>query len=460
MRVRGISLRTGVRLGVGFVVLAAAASGAVLLSAAQPQSYSLDIAAANVDTTHSALRSVVCEGSFAAQGADGNIAPVGEASTLLAGEAKETADLRLTRAGNWGRGYSVALEDQFGAAQVQSVQTETLRGTVGVSCSEPANDQWFVGGSTSTGSTTTLDLANPGTVPATVQVTVYDAEGEVKSARTAGVIVAAGEQKTVAVAGFAPASEKIAVRVTSTGAAVAARMGVGQVNGLEPFAVSWVSSQAAPQQAVVIPGVANKSTVKQGPSDAGQGDQYPVLVRVFAPGSGMGTAHVFAFTDAGEKKELGTLSLESNKVAELRVQEWPAGANAVVVEAPIPVVAGVLGSATVSSAHDNEWLAPAKVIAADRQVAVPAPANSELVFANTSGVASTVSVAAGGPSGKLTTVQVPASGTSAITVSGNVWVKASEDVFAAVRIMHEGDFAAYPVFVPDAKSGELRVYVN
>ena len=170
-------LRGGARAAVGLIVVGVAASAVLLLNNATLPAVAREPLAITVDTTLDTARTLVCAGSFTELGADpsrpGVAIPTGAPAVTIAGKAE--ASTELTRVEN-GTGLPTVLTSPadvpLGAAQIQAVTTEVLRGTAASSCTEPVNEQWLLGGSTTLGVSTTLSLANPGKVPATVQITV------------------------------------------------------------------------------------------------------------------------------------------------------------------------------------------------------------------------------------------------------------------------------------------------
>ncbi|PRI10580.1 DUF5719 family protein [Leucobacter massiliensis] len=457
-------LRGGARAVAGAVVVGVCATAVVLLGGASLPEVVREPAAITVDTTQDSSRTLVCAGSFAELGADParpSVAiPRGEPSVVVSGAAAAAA---LTRPeGNEGAPatFTAPLSEPLAAAQLQSVETENLRGLAASACAEPLNEQWLLGGGTSAGISTTLSLANPGKVPATVRIEVFDENGPVDSVQSAGVLVAPGSQQTVSLSGYAPDRERVAVRVVSTGAPVTAGLGIGQVEGISPFAVSSVTRQGRPQEQLVLPGIANVSDHDSlHASDAGEGDEFPVIVRVFAPDGGSGTARLRALGDGGSV-ELGTVDFAGDAVAELRIVSWPEGAHALAVEADVPVLAAALGSSTVDERHDYEWVTPAPPIAADQAVAAPVVAGGRPVIANAGGGEARGRVARADGSGDPATVRVPAGGSVLVRSPATAVLTSSEPVSAGVRVLGKGAIAAYPVLAPDAREGELTVYTR
>lgn len=455
------ALQATLRAVVGLVIVAVAAGAVVLLGNAELPSVTRAPLAIKTDTTQNTERALVCAGSFAELGADssrpGIAIPTNAPSVVLAGSASDTATLARAEGGEGlPQVFRAPTKDPLGAAQIQSVKTETLRGLTASACAEPLNEQWVLGGSTGLGVSSTLSLGNPGNVPATVQLTVFDENGKVAEGQTAGVLVSPGTEQTISLNGYAPDRERIAVRVVSTGAPVTASMGVAHVTGLDPYAVDTVTRQAEPATKLVVPGVTNVSDHKHGAGDVGEADLFSVLVRVLAPGGEIGTARVTAIDGKGGSFDLGEVPLAASGVGELTVEHWPETANAVVIEADVPILAGVMGSAKKNADHDYTWFVPAPTLEAKTSVAVPMVAGGKLVIANTGGADAEVKLVSAG--GKPVSVKIPAGAAVVQNAKTNTILTSSKDVTAGVRITSGGDIAGYPVQAADARDGALLVY--
>lgn len=453
----------GIRATVGALVLAAAGAAVVGVSLIDVPTVSRQPLALTEDTTHNTARSLVCDGGFAELGADPaqpNVAlPAGAPEIAYAGAESDRRTLERA-VGDPGQPqvFTASGDQATAAAQLQRVSTQTLQGAVASACAEPLNEQWLIGGATNLGVTTTLTIGNPGLVPATAQVTVYDEAGEVDAVQTAGVIVAPGTQHTVSLNGYAPDRERLAVRVTSTGAPVTAALSVGHKVGLESFGVSTVDRQATPATELVIPGVANTAADPDVPSDAGEGDPYPVTVRAFAPGGETGTASVRALDAKGHQTQLGEIELQKGAVGELLVNTWPAGAAAIEVTSTVPVVAAALGSAETDTRHDYEWFTPAPRIIQGEQIAVPVVSGGKVFVVHPG--EGTVEVTVTNAKGKESVTKLSAGQAKAVSVPAGATLSASGDVYAGVRYLSGANIASYPVLPPSKRDGTLTVYTR
>lgn len=465
MNERSRILRGSARAVTGLLVVGAAATAVVLLGSATLPEVTRAPEPIVVDTTQNSNRTLVCAGSFGVLGADpdrpGATIPTGAPAVAIAGAAAGSTSLTRAEGGDGLPAVLTApIDDPLAAGQVQAVATESLRGVGGSACAEPLNEQWLIGGGSSLGVSTTLSLGNPGAVPATVEVSVFDEHGAVDSVQTAGVRVGAGAEQTISLNGYAPERARLAVRVVSTGGPVTASLGVGESAGIEPFAVSSVTRQVAPQTELVIPGLANESDHEHGPSDSGEGDEFPVLLRALAPGSDGGQLRARAIDGSGQSTDLGVIELVPGAIGELSIAVWPEGAHALVIDADVPVIAAAQGSVTEGKEHDYEWFVPAPELTADTAVAAPIVSGGQLVLVNTGETAARVEVSSTAGSGKPRVQEVAAGAAVTVKAPADALLTSSEPVYAGVRYLKDADLAGYPVLAPDPRDGELTVYTR
>jgi len=420
--------------------------------------------AVRVDTMQSGERNLVCAGPFAELGADPSqpdvAIPVGQANVATSGEGR-MGSLGASAADSTSRGGAAVLmggaNDPLAAVQTQRLDSSTLKGLVASDCVEPVNEQWLVGGASTLGTSTTLSLGNASDVPATVQIAVFDENGEIPALQTAGVIVAPHSQQTVSLSGYAPDSSRLAVKVSSTGAPVAASLGVARIDGLNPVGAATVTRQLRASTSLVIPGVGlSDERNHEGPGDAGPEDRFPVVVTAVAPGKAAGTARVFSLDSAGIRTELGTIALTPKRVGSLTVKTWPSNATAVIVESDVPVFAGAQGTANASAGHDFDWFAPAPELEAGAKVAVPVASGWTLVLANTGTSPAEVRITGDTPS----TVTVQQGTSVLVPASGAVTISSSEPIHAAARMIDASSIAGYPVLPLVDRGGEITVYTR
>ncbi len=338
-------LRGGARAVTGVLIIGVSVGAAAVLGSdiIPIPTIEREVVAVTADTSQNATFSLVCTGAFGELGADPSrptaSIPGGTSSVLITGTPLEERALEREQPdGSAPIVVEGSANDTLAAAELQQVQNNTLRGLSASSCAEPVHEQWLVGGATTLGISSTLVIGNPSAVPATVLVAVYDENGPIDSASTAGVLVPAGAQRIVSLNGYAPARESLAVRIESTGAAVTAALGVSQTVDINSFAVDTATRQLAPQNVLVIPGVSNFSSDEHVSDGAApDADDFPVVVRVLAP-SDDGSASVRAMTPDGKSYDLGRIDFAAGVVTDFEVAAWPGDAQAVLVDANVPIV--------------------------------------------------------------------------------------------------------------------------
>lgn len=464
---------SGGRALTGLVITAAAAAGALLAGTLDLPTLERPQHSATVDTTQVGKRDVVCAGPFTELGADPErpdiAVPVGEAQVLVAGAGSlETLghnELDETSVSDAGLVVGT-MDEPLAASQMQALSSPTLRGVVSSSCVEPVNEQWLVGGGSALGETTTLGLGNPGAVAATVQISVFDESGEIDSMQTSGVIVAAGSTQVVSLNGYAPNSERIAVRVTSTGAPVAANLGIAKMQDITPVGAATVTSQLRPETQVVIPGVtAADESNHDHPEEDEHTDRFPVLVHAIATGSTAGFANVYAIDAKGNRTELGTIELEPKTVGELVVETWPEDATAVIIDADVPILGGVEGTAhsatPAGNTRDFDWFVPAPALMPNTETPAAIAQGGSLIVANPGSVSAEVTVASiDGSVEDREVVTIPAGAAVEVDMHGSVTLSSSQPVHAGVRFITPGMISGYPILPSAEPAGELTVYTK
>lgn len=340
---------------------------------------------------------VICPGSVLRlgdeSGTDATTAsPIGSAAVVRAatdGEV-ESRVLAATDAGGGVGAPSVlsapSVPDAVVAgAQSQSVSTDDYRGFTAASCTAPSSDSWIVGGSTAVGRTALLTLANPGSVSSTVSVEIYSEDGLVEAAGTAGIEVAAGSQRVVSLAGFAPSLESLAVHVTSRGGPVAATIQQSIVRGIDPGGVDIVGSTGVPSTTLEIPGltISNAVGVQELLGLEGYADLDTVL-RVLVPGA-EGVSATVSISSAAEGGETAgfTLELEPGVVTDVPLDDLEDGVYSVRIETDAPVVAALRASAADDGDVDLAWYTAAAPLTGDALIPVAAGPGATLTLSNT-----------------------------------------------------------------------------
>jgi hypothetical protein len=277
---------------------------------------------------------------------------------------------------------------------------------------EARAETWLVGGSTDTGRTTLLTLANPGQVAATVTLRIYSEDGRIEAPGTDGIVVQPNSEVSFSLAGFAPGVVSPVVQVTSVGGSVVAHLQQSTVRILEPGGVDTVGPAAAPSTQVVIPGmvIAGHELIEEKIGVPGFHDIDPVL-RLFVPGDRSASATIAVTPEDGGETISVDFDLLAGKVSEFPFEHFEDGNYTVSVTSDRPLVAGARASTVgTSGASDFAWLESAEVMREQALVAVGSGADAVLHLANAATTDAEVTLAVDGEAGEPTTVRVPAGG--------------------------------------------------
>lgn len=339
----------------------------------------------------------------------------------------------------------------FAAAGSSSVEAADLRGFAASACRPPLLESWLVGGATTTGSGDLLILSNPGTVAATVQVTVYGASGPEVAPGGTDRIVPAGTQAVVPLAGLLPGEASPVISVTATGAPVTASLQSSLIRTLLPGGVDHVSPAAAAATRQVIPGV-----VVTAGGDEGAGAR--TVARIMSPATD--TQALVSIRDSTGRRvgEDATVPLVAGIPSELGLPGLPAGTYTVTVDADEPIVSGVWSTSGFGQGADFAWFAAAPEIDRSTAVAVPAGASPVLTLVNDGAESAVVGVTA--PSGSRNDVDLPAGATVEIALgeSGVHTLDPFAPVRAAVSFASAGALAGFPVWGADAAAPPITVF--
>lgn len=338
----------------------------------------------------------------------------------------------------------------FAAAGSSTVQSADLRGFAASACRPPLLESWIVGGATTTGASDLLILANPGAVPATVQVTVYGAAGPVTPPGGTDRVIAAGTQAVVPLAGLLPSEESPVVHVTASGAPVSAALQSSIIRTLEPGGVDQVSPIAAAAATTVIPSV-RVATIQSGPSAS-------ALVRVLSPGADTDATVTVLDADGTAVGDPTAVPLAAGVPSELDLSALTAGAYSIVVEAPVPVVAAAWATTGFEPGSDFAWYAPSPEVARGSVFAVPVGPDGVLTLVNRGAADATIALTAPGGSTRDVTVRAGTAAQVPVSASGVYELVPSAPVFAGVSFAGDGALAGFPVWSADAATPPVPVY--
>ncbi len=341
-----------------------------------------------------------------------------------------------------------------------------------------------MGGSTAVGRTTLLTLANPSPVDATVALTILSTSGPVSAPGMSGIVVRAGAQRVIPLAGFAPNVESPVVHVVSRGGQVVAALQQSIVRGLDAGGVDLIGNGVDPATHLVIPGVrvfdaigVNKALALVDWNDV------VAAVRVAVPGSKAAKVQVNLVPEdakltgrsfemdvsSGQVSELGLDSAAGTDTGAVAI---PDGMYSVVIDANQPVVAGVrvstavdpaaggaaAGSDTAAPPSDFAWFAPSPVLSGDTAVAIATGPSPMLSVMNPTKAAVTLTLDAQA-GGTALSLSVPAGGSASIAVAPDTvyLLKNARGMLAAVSYAGDARLGHYAVASAGPVSGPIVI---
>lgn len=348
------------------------------------------------------------------------------------------------------------------AATSARVASEDVAGFAAAACRAPLMEEWLVGGQNTTGSSDILLLANPGDVTATVQLTVFGAQGAQTPPGASDIIVQAGTQVALPLAAVSGEEQQPVIRVTASGAPVTSSLQSSLVRTLVPGGVDVQNGAGVAAMTQVIAGI----TIAQEASAVS--GQPANIVRVLAPDAAASATVTVtsAATDgagaSGAAFFRETLALTAEIPLELDLGDLTPGDYTIVVEANAPVVAAAFSTTGFGDGSDFAWYTPSPALTGATLFAVPDGPQPRLVLSNRG--ANDASVTLTGQAAGARTVPVPAGQSVAIAVSSEslftLDVADAPGVFAAVTFSGATELAGIPVWPGDADAQAVRVFAG
>lgn len=223
--------------------------------------------------------------------------------------------------------------------QLQTGKGESLAGLATVSCAEPSNDVWLVGGATDVGRTTLLLLENPTDVYSTAKIEVFAENGPVAMLKNDGIQVPPRTQRIISIAGYARDVYAPVIHVSSSGGALLATLQQSVMRTLVPSGVEWVNPSTAPSTTQMITGVYLAGSSANSEYGAVSSD-LESTIRVLVPGTESADVKLKFISLAGEVTELAA-PVNAQEVIQFPFVGMKDGMYTVIVSANKPIVAGV-----------------------------------------------------------------------------------------------------------------------
>ncbi|MDQ1083281.1 MULTISPECIES: DUF5719 family protein [Microbacterium] len=450
---------TSARLVAGAAVAAAAVVGTVAAIAAPWPQYTAE--PVRLQTTPAPSDTVLaCDGPLLALGRSADSASglsAAAASDIVSGPADAAASTgSLSGATGSSDGdapvLSAAPRDgaptAIAAATSATAASDDLVGFAASACRPPLAESWLVGGASTTGANDLIELANPGSVPATVQLSVYGAQGVATPPSGQNIVVPAGERRIVPLAGLLLGEESPVVRVVSSGAPVHAALQASLTRVLLPGGVEQVAPTAQADTRLVMPGVQVIETA------AGQAG---TLLRLLAPGADTTATVTLVPVDAvGTAPAPVEIALTAGLPTSLDLSGIAAGAYTVEATAGAPIVGATWSTTGFGEGADFAWYAASPEIVEPSLVAVAPGAGATVVLAGgATEAAVTLTPVEGGTPVSAT---VAAGMSVSVPVGDGVYrLETTGPVRAAVTYAGASALASYPLWPADAAAAAVTV---
>jgi hypothetical protein len=390
---------------------------------------------------------------------DPAITALGGGRVYSAGEIGNATELRNTGAAIGSPQGSMVIT----GSSTQQVSIDSMRGLAAASCQQPSNDIWLVGGSTAAGREALLILTNPTPVDAIADLTIYTDLGELEVAGLSGISVLANSTTVLSLASFAPTVATLAVQVQAQGAKLAAWIQHRVMNGTESLGVDYVSPSPGAKELSVIPGFVirgtdaiNQVAVTEGIVDAGHN------LRVFAPTGATVTVQIVSSSPEVFGAVL-TGTIEPGSVEDFPITELLDGEYTIFVSSDQPVFASAkaaFGNDGGTPRIEFTWLAAAEPITTPRAVVtsgvIPPEGASYLVLGNPSDQPRNATVTSL-ETGAVTTVSVPALGTSLVGITGTSSVSSDTEIYGAVALLLGGQISSLAIYDPTNVGNSVQV---
>jgi hypothetical protein len=357
--------------------------------------------------------------------------------------------------------------DGVAATQIVRAGTSDVSGLAAAECAPAARSAWLVGGSTTVGRTTWIVITNADAVNATVELRVWGDAGPIVAPGLSGIIVGAGSQRVISLAGIAVGQQSPVVHVASRGGSVSATLQTTVVRGLTPSGLSIITPLDEPALRHVIaalPIIASQSVLEQFTADGGT-DGLPTL-RLLAPDNADAVVSVTLIPVAGGTGLSTELQLDAGTVRDLPFTGLVDGEYSVVVDSDVPiVVAGRTAAAGLDGLDgpgglDIEWFTPSPVLSAGASV-VSAIAPLDGLDAS---LAASVHLVAPDGDAVVTidgvAITVPAGQSVVVPSVANVGVRieTTAPVYVSFTYRGEGLLAGSRVLGPPSVGQSLRVF--
>ncbi|MEV8266676.1 DUF5719 family protein [Microbacterium sp. NPDC076911] len=342
------------------------------------------------------------------------------------------------------------------ASGATTVTTEDLSGYAASACQPALLESWLVGGSASTGAADLVVVSNPGDVAATVELTVFGADGMITPPGGSEQVLPAKTQRVFPLAGLLLGEESPVVRVTAVGTPVHASLQTSLTRTLVAVGVDQVGSiaQAATEQHVV--GV----QVAAAPGEGGTSGSSSILRVLSAGASATATVTVTQSGAIDPYSDAQTVPLSEGIPVEVDLGDLAVGTYSVAVSADAPVVAAVRQASGEDEGDDFAWYASAPRIDTPSLFAAPTGPAPVLTLVNDAAEDATVTIVSDDGEFRLE-LAVPAGSSRSTRLEARTVYQLDPGgvgVRAGLSMSGDGALAGFPIWAADAAALPITVY--
>lgn len=345
-------------------------------------------------------------------------------------------------------------------SQSQVASTETVAGFAAAACAEALDEAWLVAGATDVGRTSLIVLSNPTSVAATVSLELFGENGPIDAPGTSAILVPAGQQVVLPLAGFAPNVRTPVVHVISEGGRVAANLQHTVIRGLTPGGVELAGPSALPAETVVIPGVVLSANT----ADTGEDhthdleDSHPVI-RLLAPDADAQATIDITAESNGAVTSL-KIDLTAGQSIDVPLDGLSTGGHTITVRSSEPIVAAARTAVTLQNAPDFSWHAASEPLLDDAPFVVAEGPSPVLHLTNPGSTDVTVEVVPG--EGAARSVVVPANGAASVSVSAeqSYTLEGVAGLHASVGYLSPATSSSFALQPPGPLEAPVRVYTH
>ena len=215
-----------------------------------------------------------------------------------------------------------------------------------VTCSISGSDQWFVGGSGSVFSKSSIQVVNSGLSASIVDLIVYTPK---TVSQVISIRISKNSSKRIYLDTLAPGENSVVIHSITRSGRVTMFLFDERQRGLQSLGSDFVSPGADPAKRVIIPAINNIATT---------GRKTTQMLRILAPGSVNANvrAKLIASDGTFAPIDLDDIYLKGGKVSDIKFKPVLQAKNfALVLTADQPIVAAVKSSGTFEGTNDFTW---------------------------------------------------------------------------------------------------------